>query len=250
MFKRAIVRHIPDNYISCLSSHPKHDDLNLNRTREQHTLYIQLLRELGLEVIELPALRENPDCPFVEDTAVIYKSRAVITNMGVLSRKTEVQSIAEILQDYFSINFISSPATIEGGDVLHFSDRLISGMSQRTNKLGIEQTSSFLSVPISTIIDSSIMHLKSYVSYLDEQNILVTEKYANNEVFSGLNKIIVPKAEIYAANALSINGSIIIANGFPQTEKILKEHSYDTIKLQTTEFAKCDGALTCLSLLF
>ena len=250
MYKHAIVRKIPDSYVSCLSSHPLHNELNINKAREQHTKYVQLLRDLGLEVIILPALDTQPDCCFVEDTAIIYKSKAVITYMGAPSRRGEVDSIAEILKEHFSIKYISKPATIEGGDVVHFPHFLISGISQRTNEAGLTQTSSFLDVPIKAIKDPSIMHLKSYVSYLDDQTVLVTEKYSNDKSLDNLKKIIVPKNEAYAANVLYVNDTIIIPDGYPGTKHLLSENSFDVIILQTSEIAKCDGALTCLSLLF
>lgn len=250
MVSRAIVRQIPDCYSACISSHSLHNTLNLQLARDQHAKYVQTLRELGLEVIVLPSLPDFADSCFVEDTAIIHKSKAVITRTGALSRRGEGQSIADVLQQYFDISFITEPATIEGGDVVHFADFLISGLSQRTNQDGVSQSSRFLSVPIKIISDSSIVHLKSYISFLNNQTVLITDKYALHPALDGLLKIIIPAHEQYASNALSINGTILIANGFPKTEKILKEKNFDIIKLDTSEFMKCDGALTCLSLVF
>lgn len=250
LVKRAIVRQIPDSYSSCISSHPLHKDLNLSLAREQHSAYVQTLRDLGLDVIALQPLHDSPDCCFVEDTAIIHKSKTVITRTGALSRRGEVESISDVLQQFFDIKFISEPGTIEGGDVLHFTNFLISGISQRTNQNAVDQASHFLGVPIKTISDPSIIHLKSYISYLNDQTILTTQKYVNNSALEGFNKLIIPSSESYAANALSINGTIIIAQGFSLTEQLLKDNGFDIISLETSEIQKCDGALTCLSLLF
>ena len=250
MVSRAIVRHIPDSYSACISSHPFHKSLNLQLARDQHSNYVHTLRELGLDVIVLPPLQDFPDSCFVEDTAIIHKSKAVITRTGALSRRGEGQSIADVLQEFFAISFITETATIEGGDVVHFPDFLISGLSQRTNHEGVTQSSSFLGVPIRTVSDNSIVHLKSYISSLDDHTVLTSVAYASHPALEGLSKILISAKELYASNALAINGTIIIADGFPMTEKILKEHGFDTIKLETSEIQKCDGALTCLSLLF
>ena len=250
LVKHAIVRQIPDSYSCCISSHPLHKDLNLSLAREQHSRYILTLRDLGLDVIILSALQEFPDCCFVEDTAFIHKSKAIITRTGALSRRGECQSIADILTQYFDISFITEPGTIEGGDVLHFPNFLLSGISQRTNQEAVNQASHFLNVSIKTISDPSIVHLKSYISFLNYQTILTTQKYANNPALENFNKLIIPTSEAYAANALAINDSIIITNGFPKTKQLLKDNDFDIISLETSEIQKCEGALTCLSLVF
>jgi len=250
MFKHAIVRQLPDSYPSCVSTHSFHHSLNITLAKEQRKKYIKVLQELGLEVIILPSLETFPDCCFVEDTAILYKSKAIITRMGAPSRRGESDTIEDILGQYFKLSKITEPGTIEGGDVLHIPNRLVSGLSQRTNEQGIKQASDFFQVPIDTIVDPAIIHLKSYISYLDDQTILVSQTYAEEGCLSEFEKIIVPQDEIYAANVLSINDTIIIPDKFPKTEQLLREKDFDISIFDTTEFAKCNGALTCLSLLF
>lgn len=45
---------------------------------------LQVLRELGLKVIVLPADDQYPDCVFVEDVAVVADGTALITIPGQL----------------------------------------------------------------------------------------------------------------------------------------------------------------------
>ncbi len=213
-------------------------------------MYTKTLRELGLDIIILPALNKFPDSCFVEDTAIIHKNKAVITRMGASSRRGEEDSIANILNEYFSLNYIEEPGTIEGGDVVHLRDKLLSGVSQRTNPLGIMQASSFLDVQIDSIVDPAIIHLKSHISYLNDNTLLVTSRYAKHNAIEKYNKIIVPQTEEYATNVLVINESVIIPKGFPKTLKLLEEHDFNVTNLETTEIEKCQGALTCLSLVW
>ena len=250
MITRAIVRRISKNYSRCISTHPLHKNLQLKLAMAQHEKYIQALQELGLEVIILRALDDFPDSCFIEDTAIIHNSKAIITNMGVLSRRGECESITDILDQYYYLKHIQPPGTIEGGDVVHFKDKLLSGISQRTNSEGVNQTGSFLNVTIDTITDPAIVHLKSYISHLDDQTVLTTKNYSGNKALTPFTKIIVPQSEEYASNVLSINGTIIMAQGFPKTKKLLQENDFDVVTLATSEIQKCDGALTCLSLLF
>jgi dimethylargininase len=47
-----------------------------------------------------------------------------------------------------------------------------------------------------------------------------------------------------------VNGTAITPRGFPGTERLLKDAGLDVVPLDMTEFPKCEGAMTCLSILF
>lgn len=49
-----------------------------------------MLREIGLDVIELPPDESLPECAFIEDTAVICNGIALITKPGASNRAKEV----------------------------------------------------------------------------------------------------------------------------------------------------------------
>lgn len=49
-----------------------------------------MLREIGLDVIELPPDESLPECAFVEDTAVLCNGIALITKPGASHRAKEV----------------------------------------------------------------------------------------------------------------------------------------------------------------
>ena len=243
--KKALVREPGKSFTQCISSHPSHGSLSHNRAISQHRIYVQTLRDLGLDVIELLPLKSFPDSCFVEDTAVIHNGRALVSNMGAESRRGEEDSVQEILREYFEVEKVLPPATVEGGDVIHFPNFLISGVSQRTNNVGIQMLRNFLQTDIKTIVDRDITHLKSYVTYLDQN-----KRYFNHPVFSGMNRILLKDSESYASNTLTYNGTVLIPKNFPSVIELLGEQDYDVISLEMSEFEKCEGALTCLSLLF
>ncbi|MFW9933147.1 MAG: amidinotransferase, partial [Candidatus Thorarchaeota archaeon] len=94
------------------------------------------------------------------------------------------------------------------------------------------------------------VHLKSYVTYLGEGCFLGIEKYQNQPVFDGYRYLVIPQSESYASNTLTVNCTVIIPKGYPHTKQLLTENGFDTITLDTKEFARCEGALTCLSIIF
>ncbi|MFW9849301.1 MAG: dimethylarginine dimethylaminohydrolase family protein [Candidatus Thorarchaeota archaeon] len=250
MVTRAIVRPPSRSYCSCISSHPEHNKLDLNIASEQHRNYVEALIQLGIDVIEIPPLDDYPDACFVEDTAVIHGNKALIARPTPVSRQGEVHSIEQILQDYFEIERVKHPATLEGGDVIHTENCLISGVTQRTSHSGVQQMREALKVQVLEVENPDIVHLKSYVTYLGEGVVIGGNMFSDHPEFQDFVFLKIPDSELYASNTLTINGTVIIPHGYPETQNVLREAGYDVLQLHTTEFARCEGALTCLSIIF
>ena len=248
--KCALVRDIGDRYKSCLSTHPLHSTIDLKLAREQHSTYCKILQELGLEIIRVPGDNEHPDSVFVEDNAVVHGGKALICRMAKTSRRGEETGVEGILRQYVEVKYAVSPATVEGGDVVHLPDKLISGISQRTNLEGIAQMHEWLGVPVATIFDPGIMHLKSYVTYLGNRIMIATERYAHHPALEGFQILIPPGKDEYAADTLAVGDTVLMANGYPDAHKMVEEAGFDVIVLNVSEIQKCDGALTCMSVLF
>jgi len=134
--------------------------------------------------------------------------------------------------------------------ILHLPEFLISGVSQRTNDAGINQLSDWLQIDVKRVIGDSIIHLKSHVTYLGKDTVIVNENFSKHPVLDSFTKIITDSNEEYSANTLSINNTVLIPSGFPDTQEKLSDYGFETIALDMSEFQKCEGALTCLSLLY
>lgn len=77
-------------------------EIELEEAKKQHEAYVRLLRELGLDVIELPPDETLPECVFVEDTAVICNGTALITRPGAPHRAKEVfKHLQSVIIDVF-----------------------------------------------------------------------------------------------------------------------------------------------------
>lgn len=86
-YSHAIVCRVPDSFTRALGTG---DSVNLEEARKEHEQYRRVLRSLGLDVIELPPDENFPDCPFVEDTAIVCNGIALICRPGHPSRVREV----------------------------------------------------------------------------------------------------------------------------------------------------------------
>ena len=247
---KAIVRELSNSYTKCETSHPLGHTVSLKIALEQHKRYCEVLEGLGLEVLKLPPKHSHPDACFVEDTAVVCGKKAFITRMGIESRRGEEKEVEIVLQDYFSISRAIEPATIEGGDVVHTPDRLICGLSQRTNSLGVKQMRDWFGIQIDTIENPSMVHLKSYMKYLDKNILITSKEYENHPLLQNLELLVIPKEEYYSINCLAINDTVIMSDKYENAQNIVKEAGFSVVSLNMSEFEKCQASLTCLSILF
>jgi dimethylargininase len=221
---------------------------------EQHSKYIEILESSGLTVQVLPETELYPDSTFIEDIALCTSKCAIITRPALSSRLGEITGIREVLEGYYdSIEEISLPATLEAGDVMMAGSHFFIGISNRTSSAGADQLISILEkykLTASKVFLNKMLHLKSGVSYLENNNILVSGEFINSKEFNKYNRISIDEEESYAANSLWINGKVIVPEGFPKTRKKIEKAGYDTIVLNVSEFRKIDGGLSCLSLRF
>lgn len=256
MFTKAIVSAPGRNFAAGLTS----VDLGapeFERALQQHDAYCAALESCGLELIRLPADDNHPDSTFVEDTAILTSRGAVITRPGAASRLAEIDRIASLLPDHFrAIHTINAPGTADGGDICEAGDHFLIGISQRTNEDGAKQLAQILNSfgYSSRLIDirgvGNILHLKSGIAYLDGNILVVIEALRGRPEFSGYNLICLDSAEEYAANCVTVNEKVLIAEGFPAMRRELGVLGYQTIPLEMSEFQKMDGGLSCLSLRF
>jgi len=248
--RKALVREPGNTFSRCISTHPMMHTVDVVRARAQHATYVRTIEGLGLDMIILGRDDANADSCFVEDTAVVHGGNALICRSAKESRRGETCAVQAALSEHLKVRKATAPATVEGGDVLHLPDRLVCGVTKRTNDDGVRQLSDWLGVRVDTVRDPSIMHLKSYISHIDDRMVLVTKTFADEPALDGLDKLIVPLGEEYAANVLSVNGTAVMPKGFPGTKGVLERAGVEVIALEMTEFPKCDGAMTCLSILF
>jgi dimethylargininase len=83
---------------------------------------------------------------------------------------------------------------------------------------------------------------------VDDETILATQRLAASEIFKGFRVLVVPEGEEAAANALRLNGHLLIADGFPRTAELLSREAVALVPMQVREVAKIDAGLSCMSL--
>jgi len=219
----------------------------------QHRAYRETLAACGARVVALPAIEELPDSVFVEDTAVVLDELAVLTSPGKESRRGEVGPIEPEVARLRPVERVSRPATIEGGDVLRVGRRLFVGLSPRTNRAGAEalrRLAAPLGYEVTAVEVRGCLHLKTGCSALDDETLLVNPEWMDTGTFRGYEVVRVHAGEPWAANVLRVGGSLCVSAAHPRTAELIARRGHDVRPLDISEFAKAEGGLTCLSLIF
>ena len=253
MFTKAIVRTPCKNIAKGITS-ANLGLPNYSTTLEQQQNYVNALKDCGLDVIIMEADENYPDSTFIEDTALLTPYCAIIMRPGAKSRIGETESVAELLKDHFEkIEIISEPGTIEAGDIMMVGSHYYIGISERTNETGADQLISILTkygMSGSKVKLNDVLHLKTGLAYLENNNLVITGEFLHHEEFKKFNQIRIDNKESYAANCIWINDTVIIPAGFPKSKKAISQAGYKIFEVDVSEFQKLDGGLSCLSLRF
>jgi len=254
MIKNAIVRRPGHSLVNGITSAPELGKPDYGLAIKQHDAYIEALKSCGVGVTVLKADERFPDSCFVEDVAVCTRKFAVIANPGASSRKGEEIEIIEVIKKYYNdIEYIEKPGTLEGGDVMMVKDHFYIGLSKRTNREGAEQLIKVLGkygMSGSIVEISEMLHLKSGLAYLEDNVLLVTGEYINNLEFKKFNKIMIDEEETYSANCIRVNDYVLVPADYPKTKEKIEAAGFKVIVVDTSEYRKVNGGLSCLSLRF
>lgn len=252
-FEKAVVRR-PCRRISAGISGADLGKPDYRKAVLQHESYVRSLEACGVQVTVLEADDRFPDSTFVEDTAVLTERCAVICRPGASSRKGEEEAIASCLENFYKkLEFIESPGSLEGGDVMRVKDHFYVGLSGRTNESGARQLIYFLEkygYTGSTITLRKALHLKTGLSYIENDHLLTAGEFIGHPSFKHLHVITVEEEEQYAANSIWVNNRVLVPAGFEKTRLAIERAGYQTVKIDVSEFRKLDGGLSCLSLRF
>lgn len=152
-------------------------------------------------------------------------------------------------------------AICDGGDVLWTGgSQVFVGLSERTNQAAIQvlQDAFDDKTVIPVPFQGNALHLKSIVTHMDESTLLAPMGSLGDAVLMAMkaeeyyNVIRLPS--MLACNVVAVNGGILAQDtGCAESKKLLlavaQERGLQIEFLDCSEFAKCDGALTCCSLL-
>ena len=211
--------------------------------------YVDVFRANGWDVTEVDAADEHPDGVFVEDTVVMFGDLAVITRLGVESRRGEIVTTRAALDAAgIAHTAIEEPGTLDGGDVLKIGRTVYVGQTLRTNDLGISQLREVLAprgwevVPVPV---TKRLHLKSAVTALPDGTVIGYPPAVDApEAFPAF--LAVPEENGTAVVVLDEN-TVLMSADAPQSADLFRSRGLTVRTTPITEFEKLEGCVTCLS---
>lgn len=237
------------------------DPIDLELAQKQHEKYVNHLRTLIGNVISVEPDTNFPDQVFVEDPVVVLDGIAVLTNMKPRSRAGEKWLMQEALErlnlEVVHLQDYHPGAYMDGGDVLFTGREILVGLSERTNKAGVEAIAKiFPHWPVSGIpVSLPVLHLKSMSSMAGIDTIAISDSRSGQIAWKEIervaqhkyNRLVFPDNN--GANCLFINGTVLHPpkEEYPQSYEVWQTLDCEKIELANSELAKADGSLTCNS---
>src|SRR5262245_19004705 len=247
----AVIRPVPQSFADCELTHLQRVPLAVRLAQAQHAEYERALGSLGCQIVQVPLADELPDSVFVEDMAIVLDEIAVITRPGALSRRPETSDVATTLGAFRRLQFLSEPATLDGGDVLRLGRVLYVGRGTRTNAAGMQQLADFISpygYDVRTVRVDGCLHLKSAVTEVAPGVVVVNPEWVNGQIFADHAIIEVDPSEPAAANVLRIGDTVVSPAAHQRTNARLSSAAR-VRTMDVSELAKAEGAVTCCSLI-
>lgn len=253
MFKHIIARTPCRALVNGLSASDLGQPI-YEKAMEQHATYIRALATCGVDITLLPPDERYPDNVFVEDPVLCTPHCGILTRPGADSRRGETEEMVEVIHRFYDrVERIVAPGTLDAGDVMMVGSHYYIGCSARTNAEGAQQLINILErygMTGSVVKLEKVLHLKTGLAYLENNNLVVAGEFVTKPEFASFNKIVIPEEESYAANCIWVNGTVIMPSGYPNSRDKIAALGYKVIEVDTSEYRKVDGGVSCMSLRF
>jgi len=228
----------------------------------QFNKFEKALVECGVKVYHQQSVSDVPDQLTPRDIGFVIGSIFVVAGMAKVSRKKEYIGI-EYLFDMFDGDALYTPENVvlEGGDVIVDGNDIFVGLSQRTDKNGLEflkeKFSGYNIVPVYLKppgAGEDVLHLDCAFNPLCKDTALIypegfieipieiTEKYKD-----GFIAVTKDEQENLGTNILQLSPEKLIS-GNQLVSKKIQDYGFDVIEIEFTEAEKTGGSFHCCSL--
>ena len=219
----------------------------------EHAAYVNAQRSAGVNVTVMDPLEAFPDSVFIEDVALCIAGVAIVLRPGASSRFGEREATRAALAGHFeTIVDLDGHGFVDGGDILATGREVLVGLSSRTDESGVgalERHLADLGIRLRPVrTPAEILHFKTGCALLDAVTVFSTAALAASGCFSGYRIVECPIGEEPAANLIRVNDVVLLSEGHPITAKLLESEGFKVETVPTTQAAKLDGGLSCMSL--
>ena len=136
--------------------------------------------------------------------------------------------------------------------MLRLADRVIIGLSDRTDRAGAETLTALLGelghrAQIAQT-PPDVLHFKTGCGLIDDRTVLAVPAMRDCPEFAGLEVVLTPMGEEGAANILRVRDTVLIGAHWLATQALLAARGVPFRALPTDQIARIDAGLSCMSL--
>ena len=236
-------------------------EINVEKAEMQHENFRRIVtsRMKRDNYVVLSPAESFPDSVFIEDSCVsLCEGIAVATTPSAPTRQGESGLMRPFLESLAMTGQLDCVYNMhekcDGGDVLCIGKHVFVGASQRTNKAAHARwrqichrhDMSCTSIPI-----ENSLHLKSVVTWLNEDIGLIAEKSADGYRAAEIITSALPRDlqsvhfVDFGANMLRINKTVIHQPGLFLRNLYRRHPQLEFVECDMSELNKAGGALTC-----
>lgn len=240
---------------------------DLDRLAAQHAGFVQTLRDLGSEVVELDPVPGLPDAVFVYDPAFVIPSGTVVLQAAKKARIGEGEHLAAGLEHAGvpTIGRLVGDATADAGDMFWLDEDTVAiGRGYRTNQAAIDQMRGILAADGVAVEQFDLphdlgpeycLHLMSVISPISEALAVVYERLAPVAMLQslarrGIEWVTVDDDEYLTlgCNILAVRpGVVVMGQRNVRTADKLREAGVEVHTFDSEQSDKGEGGPTCMT---
>lgn len=229
--------------------------IDRNLASKQYNNLVNIIIESGTKIHFLD-LNDSPAQLFARDIAFVIKDILFISNMTDPIRKSEINCLIALANQYSIKNHIMKN-NIEGGDVLIHDNQVFIGQSDRTNEKAVGEINSVLLDNhihyelVKVYFEKSKIHLDCVFNILDKDTCIISpDVYNPQEIIKYFSKVIdvpIENSPSLPTNIITLGNNLVLCSSKEFTDT-LQHHGYNSIFIEFSEIIKDKGSLGCCML--
>lgn len=217
----------------------------LSRALAQHAILAKTLRQNGCEVRILEPSGDDPYVCAAADAAVVFENGAVIMRLSSMTRRAESAWIEAQFEeaDVPIAGHVTSPALLDGGDVLLIGKSAFIARSRRSNALGREAFARIAQAHAFEVREVEISDrapaLRAVAAAVARDTVVLGGDFVDAAAFSGFKTVVAPAGQELGAGVLNLGEHHVLADvRFPGAIDALRERGITVEAIDLHDFSR------------
>ena len=235
----------------------KNDPPVMEKLLKEQADFVSVLSDYEAKIVWADKRSDCTNQLNTRDVAFVIGNTFIVCPMRKKERQNEHLSLEKVIRSFKKNDRVLRPTAgfIEGGDIILDGSKMFVGISQRTNKDGLQWlkdsfSSEYTIVPV--FLTPKYLHLDCVFNLLSERIALVQREGITDDSFSEISKLYdIVDADLseqiaLPTNVFSINSKTVVADFRNKiTNGRIRESGKTVIELDFFEMSKIGGSFRC-----